>query len=143
MIYAFVLATAVGAVKPKPEILQTDAALQLRSDTDHDSYSGDGDTRNTWIHGYKEEYMQKTRVPFVETLEEPLSANNNSLIAVHNKVPHVNITVPPCQIGKNDFDTILTFIIIIATLQVLLISVFISFICIQRTWHYKISRTVE
>ena len=117
----FALATAAFAAE-SPNILPwAGTGLQLVDNDDNADHSGDGDPWNTWIHGYMEGYIQKSKESFVENFEKP--ENNNSLNTAD--IPHVNITIPPCQIGKKKFDTLLVFIIVTLVLQVLLIGVFI------------------
>ena len=71
-----------------------------------------------------EGYIQKSKESLVENFEKPLPASNNLLNTAD--IPHVNITIPPCQIRKKKFDTLLVFIIVTLVLQVMLISVFKS-----------------
>ena len=136
MIFALALVTAAVAVEPFDVLPWTGPGLQPTDNDDSTDHSGDDDTWNTRIHKYM-------TVPFVENFEEPLPVNNNSLNAVHYEVPNVNITIPPCQIGKKDFNTIFIFIIVILALLFLIIGVFLSFIRIQRTWHYEMIRAIE
>ena len=120
----FALATTAFDTESPNILPQAGTGLQLADNDDNADHSGGGDPWNTWIHGYMEGYIQKSKESLVENFEKPLPASNNLLNTAD--IPHVNITIPPCQIRKKKFDTLLVFIIVVLVLQVMLISVFKS-----------------
>ena len=58
----------------------------------------------------------------------PATWNNDNLIP-GSDISCINITIPPCQVTKNNFDHMIIFINIILVIQVLHAGAFIGFTC--------------